>query len=228
MGFLNNMMNPLPAYQPVVTGPTDQNYSDTVQNNTAYANRPASSFQSDLNQNVKEQSNLMGPRNPQDSNSEAMNARADQLYSSQVNNLMKQSQNAGVARQNQLQSMSIDQQAALYTNLQSRANINWQQLAYQRQAAIVQEANRRALYAGLFGGIGSLLGAGAAGLANARTTSPTEPTPQQQQQAVAETQAYGTVPGTGMSSQDYINLPESPYTYSRAGSVTYPNQARWS
>ena len=80
-----------------------------------------------------------------------------------------------VDRQNQLQTQDVANRAAIFSNAQSRATIAYQQISFQREAAIQQEISRRTLYAQLFGGIGFVGGAFAASaLYNAKHPSPSE------------------------------------------------------
>jgi len=163
------------AYSPVTGGSISQNYQDSVQNQADRASRPTSSFQQESNQNVAEKSNLMGPKNEQDPESAALSSRANQIYGSAVNNMTRNSEVNAVNRQTRLQGQSMDNYAAIFSNAQSRAQITYQQVAYQREAALNQEINKRNLFSSIFGGVAGVGGAVAANVMhNARQSSPIE------------------------------------------------------
>ena len=167
----------IPDYSPNFVDPSpNKGYLDQVDSNYNRSNRPTSDFRDELNQDVKQKSNLLGPsQDPANPESEALNARGNQIYNSEINRMMRRSEPLAVDRKMNLQTQNLDQRAALYQNAQTRAMHNWKQISFQREAAITQEATRRQLYASIFGGLGSVGGAFAAkGLYNAARPTPTE------------------------------------------------------
>lgn len=152
MGEFDNASSELPQYKPVTIRGVKSSYEDLVDRNSNRAMRPTQEFQSEINEGVKEQSNLLGPSNPESPELSALQARSRQIQDSAVSQMMRQSASQAVDRQNQLQGKSIDQQAALFANAQQRAQIHYKQVTFQRQAAIQQEVIKRQLYGELFGG----------------------------------------------------------------------------
>lgn len=150
----------------------------TAQNDamTARANRSLSDYANDANQNVKEQSSLMGPQDPSNPQADALSARASQMYHSQVNSMAKQAEMGAASRQTQVQSGNIDHMAANYANAQQRAQMQYQQISFQRQTAIEQEQYQRQLYGQLFSGAGAVAGLGVAGMSAANKKGSTEGT----------------------------------------------------
>lgn len=168
-------MSDLDPYSPIqISAAPDQEYTDSVQRQSDVASRPTQDFQSDINRNI-DKSNLFGPKNPSDPQSDALSARGRQIYNSHVNAMAKQSQLQATDRQIGLEDQDVDNRAAVYANRQSRAQLNYQQTSFQRESAIAQEAMRRDLLSQIFGGLGKSAGVLAAkGVYNARNPSPTE------------------------------------------------------
>lgn len=129
---------------------------------TQRASQTGDQFTSKINDNVKEQSNLMGDQTSDDPMTSALKSRASNAYGSAINSMMRQAKVAGTDMQNQVQTQNVSQQAAHFANMQSRAQLNYQQISFQRSAAIDLENAKRELYGHLFGGIGAVAGAGVA------------------------------------------------------------------
>lgn len=112
-----------------------------------------------LNKDVGSQSNLMGPSNPEDPESTALAQRAKNLYDSNVNQVYQQAVPRAQTALAGLQKEDIANHAAIYSNEQNRATINYKQAAFQRGAAIYKENLTRQLYQSLFGGVAQVGGA---------------------------------------------------------------------
>lgn len=163
-----NLPNLDNGYSPIQVDSTPGSFSN-VYNQSSYANRPTGQFQNENNYNVEEKSNLMGPSNGNDPTSDALSSRAKQLYNSNVHRIMQQGAPQAVQRQTQLQAQDVNNRAALYSNAQSRDTLNFQQISFQREAAITQEATRMQLLGQIFQGVAVVGGMFAAkGLYNAR------------------------------------------------------------
>ena len=172
MGLLGG----IDPYKPVQVDPNaSQGYQqafDTAQN---AALKPASSYQQDINQNVKEQSNLMGPSDSDTPFNSALDSRARQSYESSVNRMANNSVIPAAQRQDSQYGTAMQNQAAMFQNFQTRSQLNWQQISYQRSAAIQNAAMNQQLLGQLCGGAGSIAGGALAQAQwNAKNPLPTE------------------------------------------------------
>jgi len=161
-------------YKPTLIPGANQDYLTGVSKMNDYAGRDVSEFQNDLNQGVKEQSNLMGPSDDQNPESQALNARANQMYQGQLANMTRNSIAPAMQRKMGLQSNAIDNQAAEYTNQQSRMAMQYQQTAFKRQAALTQAGIQSQLMNNIFQGVGFGGAWAAKGLVSAANPSPIE------------------------------------------------------
>lgn len=162
------------AYHPKDVPGINANYSSAVHNLQNYANRSTGEFQNDLNQGVREQSNLMGPSQGQDPESQALSARANQYYNSHLNQMTRNSVVPATQRQIGLQGNAIDNNAALYSNYQSRQALQYQQVSYKREAAITDAGIRYQMMNSIFQGVGFAGAFAAKGLYNVMKKSASE------------------------------------------------------
>lgn len=151
----DDVINSLPSvnngYNPVQVGVTPD-ATASVGAESSFANRPRSSYVEAINKNVGAGAQLLGPSNPDDPTSSALNARAKQMYETNLNATLKNAApNAQVMKMN-MQQNDINNRAALYTNAQSRAQLNYQQIAYQRQFAVQQAMQQRQMLSSIFEG----------------------------------------------------------------------------
>lgn len=160
-------------YNPVDIPQINPEYQQQTQQMQDYATRPSSSFQADINQNL-DKSNLMGPSENESPESQALNARARQNYNSQMTQLTRNSVAPAMQRKVGWEANQIDNNAALFSNMQSRMAMQYQQAQFQRQSAIVQAGMQYQMYNSIFKGVGFAGGWAAKGLFHASNPAPTE------------------------------------------------------
>lgn len=151
----------------------EKTYQNTADDTSGYA--------SALNNGVASESNLLGPQDESTPANQALSARANQIYQSNVNKIARQAQPMATQATTQLQTQDLAHRAAMYSNEQSQAQINFQQAAFQRSAAIQMANMKNQMYNALFGGVAQIGGAGMAmissGGGESPAVSPTAPAP---------------------------------------------------
>ena len=175
---IDDTINSLPnvsdsGYNPVQVPVTPQGASnvDYISN---IANQPLSNFTNRINSNVAAASNLMGPANPNDPTSQALGSRAQQMYQTNLNSVLNSGNAKGQNLKMQYQGMDINNRASVYSNAQSAAQLNYQQVAAQRGFAVQQEQMKRQILGEIFQGVATLASFGAM---KAAMPSPSESTP---------------------------------------------------
>lgn len=189
---LFGLLSDPPEYQNVnistpasyVTPPSAQDTSALSQYNTQ-AFRSPSDFKNEANRNL-DQANLLGPEDNQTAEQQALNARAMQMYKTNMNQMLSQGARIGTERQTGLQSQALQNQAAQTANSRENRETAWQtnytlertaweQQSYQRQSELQRAVMMRQLYGSLFKGSAAFGGA-ALGTAmfNAKNPSPVE------------------------------------------------------
>lgn len=149
----------------------------TTNEQSARSGRSLGTFTQEANEGL-DKSNLMGPSaGGQDSQTQALQNRANQIYQSQRNQLERTAEMGAADRKFGLQKQDAQNQAAIYDNTQKRAEINYKQVAYARASAIQQESMRKQLVANIFGGAAGVIGAGAGMLMNANQPATYEQRP---------------------------------------------------
>lgn len=136
----------------------------------AFNRQNATDYSADLNKGVAEQSNLMGPSNPSDPEADALAQKSRQMYQAGVNQVQRQAMPRAVEATTALQKTDLANQAAIYSNQQSQAQINYQQAAFKREVAIKMAEMKRGLYKDLFGGFAKVGGFAAAQLFKSSTS----------------------------------------------------------
>lgn len=152
---------------------TNPGFEQQVQQMQDYSGRSPQQFQQDINQGI-DQSNLMGPSDQNNPEDQALSARGNQIYQSQMSQLTRNSVVPAAQRKVQLQSNQIDNQAALYSNYQQRMQMAYQQASFQRQSAITQAGIQYQAYNSMFQGVGFAGGWALKGLFNATNKAPSE------------------------------------------------------
>lgn len=163
------------AYSPSISPTQNDNYVNSVNRISNQAQQPYQTIQDRMNQGIREKSNLLGDSSRDDPETLALSARARQMHSSDVNHLMRTSVASAVNQQGEIQTRDVANRAAQFSNAQSRATLTYQQVSYQREAAINEELAKRTLYAQIFGGPFLAGGAAAAsGIYNSKHKTPME------------------------------------------------------
>lgn len=119
-------------------------------------------YQERLNAGVDSQSSLMGGQGDEDAQSSALSARASQYYKSSLNQLARSSVPESIAATTKLQTQDINNRAAIYSDIQTRAQINYKETLMRREQALGVAIMQRDLYGSLFGGFAKLGGSVAA------------------------------------------------------------------
>lgn len=163
----------LPSYSPVQIGDPSKQLTGEISDLGYTAHQPTSTFTDQANAHL-DQSNLLGPSNDSDPMSQALSQKASNAYRSQINNMSITAQAGATSRQLGLQANDINNKAALFANEQQRAQLNYQQVAFQRQAAITLAGQTQQLYSQLFGGAATAGGA-VAGAVWGSMPGPNEP-----------------------------------------------------
>lgn len=106
---------------------------------------------------------------------QALSHRASHFYNNAIHDLVNRSKYESHLHSLQRQRTAIQDASDEYQIYQGRLNLHYQQVSFQREAAIMEETNRRQLLSGLFQGAGAIGGAFAAkGIYNARHQTPFE------------------------------------------------------
>jgi hypothetical protein len=104
----------------------------------------------------------MGPSNDQDPEAQALSQRAVQYYNSNLTQVARSAIPKSIAAQTKLQSQDINTRAAIYADMQSRAQINYHEAILQREQTLGMAIMQRDLYGSLFGGLAKVGGSVAA------------------------------------------------------------------
>ena len=140
----------------------EANYQGTAFNTKGYA--------TGLNNGVASESNLMGPSSGDSPEEQSLGARANQMYQSNVAKIASQATPMAQQATTQLQTQDLAHQAAIFSNEQSQAQINFKNASFQRSAAIQMANLKNQLYTSLFGGFAQVGGAGMAMITSGDST----------------------------------------------------------
>lgn len=202
-----SLLYDIDPYNPLDVPGESQSYQDAIKNVSDLAEQPYSVHQDKLNKDIYEKSNLLAASKSQtDPESEALQARAKQMHTSDVNQMTRRSLSPAVDRQAQLQTQDVNNRAARFQNAQTRLQIAYQQASFQRESAMNQEISKRNLYAQLFGGIGFVGAvAAASSMYNTKHKTPLE----YRQSSGADLPVYPDRFGRNMTDQFIDRLPGS-------------------